>query len=363
MANSFRFVGKIGIPKGSEKFKPYSENTSASGWKSRKLIFNVKTKGNMESCELFGGYSEKNPIIYGYTKGDGDKKGESVQIPWNKRNDEKILENQAPWKINTIKLSEENNMKFLSHWDMIEALKEIVADEQYKDAVFAVTGTIEYQTYKDKVYTKYIPQRITLVDGEEVEETLEGTIELHFGEDAVVDNFEDTKKIFLNGFTMQYDNTAKKELGVKVENLELDLSGVEDEKAEKMYKLWTKKVLVANGDEYMKVGLKVKFINGNEQKEFTEDMLDEEQKEFIEMGLMTFEEIKKEMGSGYGERVKSIKINGLAKGYSKGAQETGMTLEDYLPKVEVFDDEDDNNDSNDNDDLELDLDLDLDLEM
>lgn len=355
--NNFKFVGKLSIPKGSEKFKPYSENTSASGWKSRKLIFNVKAKNNMESCELFGGYSEKNPIVYGYTKAEGDKKGESVKIAWEKRNDEKILENQAPWKLNVLKLGEDKVKRFLSQWDFIEALRETLNDEEYKDQVFAVTGSIEYQTYKDKVYTKYIPQRITLVESDEVEETLEGTIELHFGEDSIIDNFEDNKKIFLSGFAMQYDSNAKRDLGVKVENLELDLSGIEDEKAEKMHKLWTKKVLVAKGDEYMKVGLKVKFLNGNEKKEFTMDMLDEEQKEFIEMGMMTFEEIKKEMGSGYGDRVKSIKVNGLAKGYSKGSQETGMTLEDYLPKVEVFEDDED-----DNDDLDLDLDLELDLD-
>ena len=104
MANNFKFVGKISIPKGSDKFKPYSENTSANGWKSRKLIFNVKAKGNVESCELFGGYSENNPIVYGFTKGNENEKGKSVKIPWNKRNDEKILEEQAPWKLSTIKI-------------------------------------------------------------------------------------------------------------------------------------------------------------------------------------------------------------------------------------------------------------------
>lgn len=360
MANNFRFVGKLSIPKGSDKFKPYSENTSASGWKSRKLMFNVKAKGNIESCELFGGYSEKNPIIYGYTKGENGEKGKSVQIPWSKRQDEKVIENQAQWKLSTIKLDDDVSMKFLSHWDMIQSLRDLLELPEYKEKTYAVTGNIEYQNYKGKVYTKYIPQRITVVDGDEVEETLEGTIELHFGEDAITDNFDDNKKIFISGFAMQYDGTAKKDLGVKVENLELDLSSVDEEKAEKMYKLWIKKVLKVTGDEYMKIGLKVKFINGTEQKEFTLDMLDEEQKEFIEMGLMTFEEVKKEMSSGYGERVKSIKINGLAKGYSKGAQETGMTLEDYLPEVEVFDDEDEIDDNDKSDDLDLDLDLDLD---
>ena len=355
MANAFKFVGKLSISKGSDKFKPYTEQTSTNGWRSRKLIFNVKSNNSMESCELFGGYSEKNPVVYGYTKGSEGKKGESVVIPWKDRNKEEIIEKQASWKLSTIKLGEATTLRYLSQYDMIGKLKEMIESGEYKDKNFVVTGTIEYQTYKEKMYTKYLPQRIVLVEDDETEEVMEGTIELHFGENAITDNFEDNKKLFLNGFTMQYDSTAKGEVGVKMEGLELDLSTVEEEKAEKMYKLWKNKVLKVDGEEFNKIGLKVKFINGTERVEFTEDMLDEEQRELIEMGLLDFEDVKKEMSSGYGEKVKAVKVVGLAKGYSKGAVETGKTLEDYLPKVEVFEDEIEE----EKDDLDLDDLLDL----
>lgn len=355
MANTFKFVGKLGISKGSDKFKPYVEQTSKNGWKSRKLIFNVKANGNVESCELFGGYSEKNPVVYGFTKGQDGEKGKSVQIPWDKRKDEDIIENQAPWKLSTIKLGE-TTLRFLSAYDMIEDLKGIIEGGEYKNSNFMVTGTIEYQTYKGKVYTKYIPQRVILVEDEE--EIMEGVIELHFGEDSIVDSFEENKKIFLEGYTLQYDSATKGNVGVKLEGLQLDLSPVEEEKAKKMYQLWSKKVLKAEGDEFRKIGLKVRFTNGASKEEFTEDMLDDEQRELIEMGLMDFEDIKKEMSSGYSKGEKAVKVMGLAKGYSKGSEETGMTLSDYLPKVDVFEDE-----ASDDEDLEDMLDLDFDLDL
>ena len=88
-------------------------------------------------------------------------------------------------------------------------------------------------------------------------------------------------------------------------------------------------------------------------------MLDEEQLENIELGLTTLEEVKAEMGVGKGNFTEVTKVAGLARGYSKGGVDTGMTLENYIPKDDVMEDLHEEEVVEDEDD-DLDL-LDLDL--
>ena len=127
---------------------------------------------------------------------------------------------------------------------------------------------------------------------------------------------------------------------------------------EKIYKKYLE-IFTVDGEEFKKIGLKVKYFKGTESVEFDESMLDDEQRENIELGLTTLEEVKEEMGVGKGNFVEVTKVAGLARGYSKGGVDTGMTLENYIPKDDVM--EDLHEEEIDEEDDELDLDLDLDL--
>ena len=94
MANTFSFVGYLKPIKNTEKFNSFSTTKFDSGWMNERLVFNVKAGDNMHRVEINAGRwsDEKKNVIYGFTKGDGDKKGEAIQVPWEKRNDPDVIE-------------------------------------------------------------------------------------------------------------------------------------------------------------------------------------------------------------------------------------------------------------------------------
>jgi hypothetical protein len=79
----------------------------------------------------------------------------------------------------------------------------------------------------------------------------------------------------------------------------------------------------AEGDEIKELGVTVNFVNGAQQVDITMEMLSDEQRESIEDGMITFEELKRELGGkANGDRVTEIRLTGLMKGYANGVQDT-----------------------------------------
>lgn len=360
--NTFSIVGKIGIGKGTDKFKPYEVTNNGKGWNSKRLNFFVKNDINFQNLSVRGGYSEKNKVVYTLVKDEKTGRYVSKQIAWDKRMDSKSLENVAEFKKFVIVMGkdekgEDIRMEFIHEWDFIDNIKFLCENEEYKEKLWRVNGEVETTEWKGKFYTNFTPSRLYLVD-DETEQVSEGVLEFHYGEGAVSDYFEDLKKIVLNGYTRQYDGSKKKDIGTPVENLEIDFSGVAEEKREKIYKKYLE-IFTVEGEEFKKIGLKVKYLKGSETVEFDESMLDEEQLENIELGLTTLEEVKAEMGVGKGNFVEVTRVSGLARGYSKGGVDTGLTLSDYILEEEVMEDLHDDMMDDEEDDLDLDLDLDL----
>ena len=64
-------------------------------------------------------------------------------------------------------------------------------------------------------------------------------------------------------------------------------------------------------------------------------MLTEEQRENLEFGLITMDDIRRELGKDiYGEKITDVVIDGLARGYSNGAKDTAYTEKDFgKPRV------------------------------
>jgi hypothetical protein len=90
----------------------------------------------------------------------------------------------------------------------------------------------------------------------------------------------------------------------------------------------------AEDGEVKELGVGVDFINGAKSVEITEDMLSDEQREAIEDGMTTFEELKAELGgTAYGDRVTEIRLTGLMKGYAtSGVQDTMYSVDDLRKK-------------------------------
>ena len=275
------------------------------------------------------------------TKGDKDKgiKGEFIKVDWAKRNDKELLETVAEFKKFVIVLGEDKRMEFIHELDFLNALKKIMSSETYSNAKFRVMGEVQFQNYEGKVFQTLVPQRVYLVEADTESESI-ANIDLFYTNDALTDCFEDNKKVFLtNVYTRAYNSDLKADESYKVESIVADFSVMKEEMQEKAYKKFIEMFTVAQ-DEVKNVGLKLKLVNGVTKIEITEEHLTDEQREMIELGFMSFADIKRELGGNMnGDKVKEMQFAGLSRGFSSGAIETDLTIADLTNSKSIFEDE------------------------
>lgn len=397
MQNTFDFVGKITPCKATENFKPYGTTQfPGSDWGKKQIKFNVIAGNNRHLVEVSELVNVTNPgsmKVY-TTNRTEDGKYENVQIAFKDRFNEDIVSQVAPFKkfvIDTdlyehradlevavekfadgtitdeqiaylgingleackaaLEMSREKKQEYISAYDFIDRINEVVNSADISNMMFRVTGVIEfeYNEAKDIWYRKFNVQRIYRVKPD-TEPSSKGTFDFFFGKDAVDNSdFDETKKLHINGYVQQYLNKFKKAFMCPLA-LTVDGNG---EKGEKLAEVWTKKFSFDNSDsDYREIGLTVEILNGAQKVELTEDMLTEDQKENIEFGLCTMEDIIKELGGDvYGDRVTDIVIRGIAKGYSNGAKDTAYTEDDFGKPHNEFDDDDDDDIFADDDEI------------
>ena len=171
-------------------------------------------------------------------------------------------------------------------------------------------------------------------------------MKVYFSENAVDDTMADeTGDIIFNAYTQSYFSNIK---GNAFVPMSFKISK-DAPKAKGFVKLFNK----AEDESVKELGITCDFINGAKRMEISEEMLSDEQKEMIDMGMVTFEDIRTELGgSVYGNRVSEIRLTGLMKGYSGGIQDTVFVQSDFVKKpikqeevVNIFsDDSDDDED-------------------
>lgn len=400
MANTFDFTGKIAACKETENFKPFEVRTFDSGWKKETLKFNVVCGTNRHLLEIGVLLAPvlENTTIYTITKGgqnsDGTKvKGKNIQVKFADRAKPDVVDSIANFKkfvvdtelpgrrqalehaIDKFKAGEitdeqmeqlgvktleecetaleKSNKKrheYIFEYDFIEFLNKLIAKSEIKDWNWHITGnyTLEYNSKDDKWYRKFNPQRVyRAVDDAEAKS--QGTFNVVFGREAVDDaDFDETGKIHINGFIGQYLGNPYKKICYAPMMFTMD--GSKDDKAKKK----AEKIFTFPDEcdrEYREVSVVCDILDGAQVVELTEDMLTDEQKENIELGLTTIEDIKKELGKPvYGDKVQDIVIVSLARGYSGGAKDTEYTeadlgkptsATDSVVVTDIFDTDDD----------------------
>ena len=89
--------------------------------------------------------------------------------------------------------------------------------------------------------------------------------------------------------------------------------------------------------DYREIGLVCNVLDGAQKVELTEDMLTDEQKENLEFGLITMDEIRKELGKDiFGDRVTDIVIDSLCRGFSGGSKDTAYSDKDFgKPRIDT----------------------------
>lgn len=380
--NTFRMTGALSLPKETEKFKPYASRTSASGWNMDKLRFNVTCGDNRHMMVIESLYraDESNDITV-FTKGgiddNGNKiKGEAIKIPFKNRLTDSRLAEVAEFRkyvVDTevrgrrqalsramdnikegktiseedlkamgvaseaeipveIEKSQKKRKEFISEKDFLEHVKKVIDSGKYKDKLFNISGNVvvELNKMNGQFYTKYQPSRIYLA-ADDAEPMCEGEFKVYYGKDGLDTlSVEETGNYYLNGYTFEYNqDTKKNDLPAPI-TLVLPAKVEGDDKWEKIAAKFVKYFTV-DGDEYKEIGVKCNLLNGAQRKELDLDDLDEETRENIELGLITIEDVKRELGitSTFGDRIQAYVITGLMQGFSRGANETVFTEENF----------------------------------
>ena len=383
MADLFNFCGKIALGKDSDKFHPIERKEFSSKWMNTTVKFNCISGTNRVLCMTQGGkwMNDKKNTVKTFSKSVTDAsgkvtKGENIEIPWAKRFDKDQINMVAGFKkfvVDTgdykmryklqdlvkafengtvtdemmeetgidnledakeaLEKSQAKRKEFISEWDFAEYMVKVAQSDKMRDKLFNISGSyeIQYNAEKNKFYTNYHVNRVTLA-AEDSESKTEMKIDFYFGEDAWNDsNYEETGKCFVNGWVSYYDSNLKK-TGFK------DTTVVIREENEKKRNALKRKFTCDDGIK--QIGLTLSVIEGAEVIELTMDMLDDETREDIECGLLDFEEVKRELGGrAIGDRVSELRFAELTP-KKNVPQDTMYNIDDMHPAREDVVEED-----------------------
>lgn len=379
---NFEMTGKLSISKETEKFKPWSEKTYDSGWVKRRLLFNVECGDNRHMLTVDdGSFSDGHGDVYTFTKSTVDesgnkKKGESITIPFKDRltspkiaevaefkkyifdlekpgrryglekaaerlkegrnlTDDELkdlgLENESQIA-EALEKSRKKRHEFITKWDYAEFIKKVIDSGKYSDAKFFIRGNGEYSYSEnnERVYESYVPNRIYLA-ADDAEESSAATVNILFNSESLdTMSADEKKKYYVNGWMMEYDNNRRGNIPVPV-TVTIPLPSEDtDQKAKRRVESLKHKFTVE--DESIKeYGVVVNMLNGAQKTEITEDMLTDEQRDDLECGLITMDDIRSELGGSiYGERIREYEFVKPARGFTKGRQDTVYTVEDMV---------------------------------
>lgn len=350
--NSFVFIGDVVF--NDEKY--YKSEVSKSGYKYSKIQFGIKTaEGNVVYVEMMGGFSTtKKNVIYAM-----DKDKNKLEIDFNDRKDPKIMENVMDFKkikLNFTSSDEKDSAVFLAEYDAVEFMK---ANLQKGQRV-VVLGNVSVERYKNendgKIITnmKYIPTKIRLAKEDEKNKA---ELKLNFvfdKESLETDRLEKEGKLDITGFFTTYNKDTKSNIFVQfplVIDMEylasISLTPMSDE-IKKMLPEMFKKYFKANTGEFFETEWKAEVFRGNQVETITMDDLSADQKLQIQCGIVSFEQLQKEMGARKGgEKINEIKLVRPTSKYEddKGIPmvnlKTELTEEDFIiPEVKIEDKKD-----------------------
>ena len=384
MANVFNFIGKIALGKDSEKFHPIERKEFSSGWMNTTVKFNCVSGTNRILCMTQGGKwtNDSKNVVKTFSKSTTDAngnviKGENIEIPWTKRFNQDQIDRVAGFKkfvvdigdykmryklqnlveafkngtvtdekieeigidnlddaVAALEKSQAKRKEFVTEWDFAEYMIKVAQSDKMKDKLFNISGTYEvsYNADKDRFYTNYHVNRVTLAS-EDAEPKTEMKIDFLYSENTWDDsNYEETGKVLVNGWVSYYDNNLKKS-GFKPMVI---VVREDDEKKRK-----TLKRKFTCDDEIKQIGLTLSVIEGAEIIELTLDMVDDETREDIECGLLDWEEVKRELGGKtVGDRVSELRFVELTAKKNK-PQDTVYSVDDMHPaREEIIEDVD-----------------------
>ena len=273
--------------------------------------------GNMVYGEMRGGFfPDDDNILRGFSKDDKDDDGKSkqVEIAWEDRFDEELLDTVADTSFITVGVEKDVKgktvyKKFLSAYDAVEYLNDHLEDGM----IVNVKGNIGYSEYEDNVTVKKEITSIVLSkveDEADFKATFTQTILLDF--DSIGKKDPEKNTMALNAYVVDYVGKPKID-GKKVEikknvtypktfevaiNENPEITAKMLQKFFKVKKKGSINVLTVMGN----------LIEGAAIVNITDDDIPDDIKELIEMGLYSEEEAKAKCAVGGNNRERRMVI-------------------------------------------------------
>lgn len=335
MANpSFEMIGSLKLAKATEK-KPTFEVKKCSGdWQLKVLRLNMNANGNSNFVEIVGMFGGDNSDIYSMVKKEGQKgKYENVKFKYKDR--AKYVKDLAEFK-KYVFVNGDDRHEFATQHELAELVHKELQKPEMKDKTFMIKGEIEYNESGDKLYTKYNVSRVYVMnepkeDEDPIQEKCEANIELYISEGALDESaYDETGQMFLTGYVGVYDKDKKGEVGIS-QTVEIELPPGKKNR-EKMKNRIIENLEIKEEEYLSKIGVKVELFAKAPEVEFDESMLTDEEKEDLEYGFTTMEEIKADRGVGKGKFENKLLFTGWSRGFSKGCTSSTQTLETLLAK-------------------------------
>ena len=313
---NFTLIGKAKL--GQYSFK-IDEQSKKSAYIYSQANLTLKTKEGEISASVMGGYNpEKDNVIYAFTKGDKDNKGQSITVSFEDRFDEEIIETIADMKLFKAGVSKKEDgsieyVKFLHPYDFISHLEQHMVDGE----VYVVRGELQYQEYNGELKINKNITSVTLAKEEIANDT--EAHEAKFSTTILTDNNflgkpdKETMTVIIDAYVVDFFNEYNKQEIVRMVNgkekngltmpipMSFDFKIAKDmETTKKLLKyLKPKRGAVT---EIVMEGIFSKSQGELKGEELTIDDLDDDIKFMVEIGAYSLEEALGKVNFAYGEK-------------------------------------------------------------
>lgn len=313
---SFALIGKVKVTDKTFNL----DNSYDSGWTDNSMYIGIDCgNGNTVFAEMRSGFfagKEDSTVIKAYDKNEKDDSGRSkqVEIAWEDRLDESLLDSVSESSMITVGVEKDVNgktvyKKFLTAYDAIEYLNDYLED----GVVVNVKGNLKYSEYEGNVSAK---KEITSIVLSKVED--EADFKATFSQAILVDSKSIGKKdeekgtMALDAYVVDYVGSPKVD-GEKVEvkkNIVFPIAfevAIND-KPEITAKMLQKFFKPKKKGTLSEITVTGNLVEGGSVVSITEDDIPDDIKELIEMGLYSEEEAEKKCAVGNNNREKRMII-------------------------------------------------------
>ena len=333
----FSFCGTPVIPKQKADTKrPFCKEISKKDEKTKEtkkmlsMSFGIKeTDMNMAFVEAFDSQQKVIKTM--------DVDNEKMDVDWDDRFDEDIIEKVANYRKYIVDLGDEHGgrQEFITAYDMIEHLREHLPNY---DGRVVVTGqfTRDWYAKKKTYFSKFRIQNVFAAP-EERKNRLLLTMDLFYNKNSLDDSdFDENKKMTLDCYIEQYIN---KDEGRKYVPIQVVFSGakydLENEKHKKLFDYKMKYIKVKNKN-MVHIPWEIVLLRGAEEAEFDESMLTDSQREQVELGIKSVDDFRPK-GNIYGDRIDEFRLfePKLEGDYADGVLKCDDTADEFEEKIFV----------------------------